>query len=101
MVQFILENGANPNVQVETRNTVKVLACAAQYAGAEMVALLLDHGAEVRDSGGALVAAVPARKLNTVELLIARGADLNGTGVVTRHCNSHDNRGMCDLGTRE
>jgi len=76
LVRFCLENGASPNEPIEMSGNLTPLACAARQYDEEMVRLLLDHGAQMKDSG-ALVFAAQEGKLATVKLLIARGADVN------------------------
>lgn len=93
--QFLLENGADPNLHtIEARRNQTALACAAQSRDEEMVRLLLDHGARLTDSG-ALVLAAERGKLENVRLLITRGADVNEIGVANRV----DPRTLQDVGT--
>ena len=93
LVKYALDKGADPNGNVECKSGQKVLACAAGYSDTEMVKLLLDYGAVLRDSG-ALILAAQNGKIENVEFLIARGANLEEIGVVT-----FDMRSLPELGT--
>lgn len=56
------------------------LAEAAELGNQEMVELLLEHGAWVKDSG-TIVLAAEAGKTHIVKLLLSRGADIDEIGV--------------------
>ncbi len=77
-LRFLLNVHANPNVVVSTRTALMI---AAQKQSAEMIKLLLNHGAEINatDSIGntALMIASTGNQLNSVKILIRHGAALN------------------------
>jgi ankyrin repeat protein len=83
LVKLLLEHGADPN-SVVTGSTVyeseAPLHLAARVGGAEMMALLLDRGADINARGRneatpLLVAARSRKSFKTLQLLLERGAD--------------------------
>jgi ankyrin repeat protein len=83
VVSRLLENGADPNARSKLGNT-PLIAAAAYPRSAAVVRLLLEKGADLaarnHDGDTALSQAVGADELETVELVIARGARVDDTG---------------------
>ncbi|KAG9330811.1 hypothetical protein JZ751_021961 [Albula glossodonta] len=83
MVQYLLENQADPNIQDKAGKTALMHACSAQ-AGHQVASLLLSNGADpsLEDRGGAsaLVYAINANDQETLRLLLhackAKGKDV-------------------------
>ena len=79
-VKQALADGANPNAQ-DPQSGSRMLATAALMGHTEIVALLLEHGADIngrsRDGGTALHAAAFLGRIETVKLLLENGADAN------------------------
>lgn len=77
-VKQALTDGANPNAQ-DPQSGSTMLATAALMGHTEVVALLLEHGADVnvksRDGGTALHAAAFLGRVETVKLLLEKGAN--------------------------
>lgn len=71
-VRFCLENGADPNLNHDL-NIYCPLATAARHASIKVVSLLLKYNAKISGSG-ALALAAQSGKLNTVKLLLEKGA---------------------------
>ncbi len=71
-VRFCLENGANPNLNLDL-DTYSPLATAARYASVKVVSLLLKYNATLEGSG-ALALAAQHGKLNMVKFLLMKGA---------------------------
>ena len=92
LVEYLLDNGANPNHTVEMQGHKTILACAAGYSDENVVKVLLDHGAQL-EASGALVLAAQKGKMENVKLLIARGADPNEMGIATHDKGSLNNLG--------
>jgi ankyrin repeat protein len=76
-VKVLLEKGANPNSNVGRKKTPGGhLTAAAKFSPVEVTRLLIQHGAQVPQSG-ALQAAVEANRVEVIEILAAWGADVN------------------------
>jgi ankyrin repeat protein len=74
LMEFLLENGADPN-----RMCGPPLTCleqAVQYENLENVKMLLKHSARIAQSG-AMHAAVQRSRLEVMKLLVEHGADVN------------------------
>lgn len=77
--KLCLYHGADPNRNLfEEYKTA--LAAVAETVSVEMAALLLDHGANLKNSG-AIVAAAAAGKTEMVQFLLKRGADIDEIGI--------------------
>lgn len=77
--KLCLSHGADPNRNLfEEYKTA--LAAVAETASVEVAALLLDHGANLKNSG-AIVAAAAAGKTDMVQFLLTRGANVDETGI--------------------
>ena len=79
IAQMLLDHHASPNA-MSTKGTPLMIA--ARSAPAEMVALLLDHGAAIESlwpkvGYTPLMAAASAGRVATIELLVKRGASLD------------------------
>ena len=78
-VKRALTDGADPNAQ-DPQSGSTTLSIAALMGHTEVVALLLEHGAEVnaksRDGGTPLHAAAFLGRVKTVKLLLEKGADI-------------------------
>jgi ankyrin repeat protein len=92
MVKF-LEKGADINVRHQyTYGSFMPLLVAASRSNAEMVAVLLDHGAHINDRGGYLLGTalylvlhheerkVERKSIDTIKLLLNRSMDVNNAG---------------------
>src|SRR5262245_2218182 len=84
MMQYLLEQGADVNAQVNG-NSYTPLMMAASFAPVEAVQLLLDWGADVnavhhRTGLTALLMAATNNQATTVEVLLERGATLTFPG---------------------
>lgn len=80
VVQLLLDHGADPNGRKVARGQILFLACTNGWD--EVVRLLLDAGADVNARGGEgppLIGAVTGNRLQLIELLIRRGANVNLT----------------------
>ena len=79
-VKQALADGADPNAQ-DPQSGSTLLATAALMGHTEIVALLLEHGADIngrsRDGGTALHAAAFLGRIETVKFLLEKGADAN------------------------
>ena len=79
-VKQALADGADPNAQ-DPQSGSTLLATAALMGHTEIVALLLEHGADIngrsRDGGTALHSAAFLGRIETVKLLLEKGADAN------------------------
>jgi ankyrin repeat protein len=76
-VKVLLEKGANPNANVGRKTSPgSHLMTAAKFSPLEVTKLLIEHGAQVRQSG-ALQAAVEANRVEILEILVQHGADVN------------------------
>jgi ankyrin repeat protein len=76
-VKVLLEKGANPNANVGRKTSPgSHLTTAAKFSPLEVTKLLIEHGAQVRQSG-ALQAAVGADRVEILEILVEHGADVN------------------------
>lgn len=77
LVQFLLENGADPNaVTAVSPGRGAYLTGAVQRASLEVVKLLLKHGAQIEQSG-ALHEAAQLGRIDAMDLLLQHGADVN------------------------
>lgn len=77
--KLCLEHGADPNLHLYEEHK-SILAAAAELASLEMVTLLVENRARVRDSG-AIVMAAEEGKLGVVEYLLENGADVDEIGI--------------------
>ena len=79
-VKQALADGADPNAQ-DPQSGSTLLATAALMGHTKVVALLLEHGADIngrsRDGGTALHAAAFLGRIETVKFLLEKGADAN------------------------
>ena len=76
LVQFLLENGADPNSDRVCGDWVAMTyAVAGSRASTEVLELLLDHGCVIQETG-ALIAAAEVGNMEAAKLLVERGADL-------------------------
>ena len=79
-VKQALADGADPNAQ-DPQSGSTLLATAALMGHTQVVALLLEHGADIngrsRDGGTALHAAAFLGRIETVKFLLEKGADAN------------------------
>ena len=99
-VKHLLESGANARASSAKKQVSNLHRAATQNA--DIVRMLLDCWAEVDalDDGGntPIMAAVMENKLEIVELLISRGADVNRYSTKWRNLLSHStSRGFLDL----
>lgn len=92
MVRFLLERGADAN-GMEWLPPVTFLARAASFKSQEILLALLDHGAKV-DGSSALYSAAEYGHVNSVELLLTRGADLNELAMI-----DYGAKGLYNAGT--
>lgn len=80
-LEFLLRNGADPNAQFGVINKTSPLHLATTQGTPELVRLLIQHGANVRqmDSRGVTVLhmAAAAGELELIHLFIEHGADVN------------------------
>ncbi|KAJ6615083.1 ankyrin repeat-containing domain protein [Mycena sp. CBHHK59/15] len=75
LTKWLLAHGADPNAY--TQNLLDTtLATACRASALPVIELLLDGGAEVKNSG-ALQAAAEAGRVDVLELLVGRGADVD------------------------
>ena len=84
LVQFILRQGANPDVLSGTGKTL--LYEAASLNDSDLARLLLDKGADINyagDESPPLLAAVRRGYLDMARLLLQRGADIGVTGDIS------------------
>ncbi|KAI2720643.1 hypothetical protein CBS147332_3883 [Penicillium roqueforti] len=81
--RLLLQNGANPNITAQ-HSGISPLAIAAHEGQDDIVALLLQHGAniDILDEVGhtPLHWACEKNSLDTVRLLLSHGADIEGSG---------------------
>lgn len=77
--RLCLEHNADPNCNL-VDEYMSVLATAAEVTCIEMVKLLVEHGASVKGSG-AIVMAAQEGKLDVVQYLLDRGADIDEIGI--------------------
>ena len=91
--RLCLKRGADPNRNLVDEH-LPILAAAAEVASLEMVELLVAYGAKVVGSG-AIVMAAEAGKLDVVLFLLEKGADVNEMGVEhpTNKVNSWEDMG--------
>ncbi|XP_061554800.1 ankyrin repeat family A protein 2 isoform X1 [Phycodurus eques] len=77
VVEFLLQNGADPNLLAKGRESALSLACSKGYT--DIVKMLIDCGVDVNEydwNGGApLLYAVHGNHIRCVELLLESGAD--------------------------
>ena len=82
MVRFLIERGADVKIRT-TGNNYSVLEDAARYANAEIVQLLIEHGAEVNnaDTMGMtpLLYAAMCDNAEAARMLIENGADMEAS----------------------
>ncbi len=90
-VKLCLAHGADPNCNLfESYKTV--LTATAEEASVPMAALLLENGSILKGSG-ALAAAAKAGKLDMLEFLLEKGADIDELGIhhpSDRRCDKDD-----------
>ncbi|CEJ93649.1 hypothetical protein VHEMI09225 [[Torrubiella] hemipterigena] len=91
MVRFLLGRGANAN-GMEWLPPVTFLARAASFKSQQILLSLLDHGAKVHGSS-ALYNAAEYGHIDNVELLLARGADLDELAMIDYGLKSRHNAG--------
>lgn len=94
MVRFLLSKGADPNDQYWIPNDT-VLARAAYLPSLKIVALLLEHGANVQTSQ-ALMGAAESGRVDSATILLDHGADINE---VFRHHLYDDDDSRDTIGT--
>jgi ankyrin repeat protein len=75
LIQWLLEHGADPNANNDLPS-LSTLAEAATEASTNVVGLLLEHGASLHQSD-ALQAAARAGRVDMIEYLLGKGADIN------------------------
>jgi ankyrin repeat protein len=79
-IKLLIKHGANVNARSALGNTPLLVAARAR-GSAKSVELLLKHGAEINATNNfgatALMAAAASGELDTVRLLVKRGADVN------------------------
>lgn len=78
-VKLCLSHGADPNRNLFEEDKT-ALAAVAETASIEIATLLLEHGAEIKNSA-AVVAAAIAGKTDMVRFLLAKGADVDEMGI--------------------
>lgn len=76
LMEYLVQKGATPNEEVETEGSMPALTVAAGRSDVRMLSLLLDHSAKISGTG-ALTLAAQRGKLDKVEYLLSRGADVN------------------------
>ena len=77
--RLCLDHGADPNLNLVDEHK-SILAAAAELASVDMVALLIDGGAQVKGSG-AIVMAAEEGKGDVVRYLLDHGADVDEMGI--------------------
>lgn len=78
LVRYLLDNGANPN-QMHGPDHEKpgtILRTAVERSTAEVIELLIQHGAQIKQSGAMHKAAEKGR-IDVMDLLLRQGADVN------------------------
>ena len=78
-LKLCLSHGADPNRNLFEEDRT-ALAAVAETASVEIAALLLDHGAKLKNSG-AIVTAAADGKTDMVQFLLAKGADIDEMGI--------------------
>jgi ankyrin repeat protein len=78
LVRFLLDNGANPNQlhSPDNNSPGTYLRSAVQRSSLEVIELLIQHGAQISQSG-AMHAAAENGRINVMDLLLRHGANVN------------------------
>lgn len=76
VVEYLLKKGCDPDQSVFFHADMRALTAAAGWSDVQMLGLLLEHGATIKGSG-ALVRAAEKGRLDNVEFLLSKGADVN------------------------
>lgn len=83
VVEFLVQQGADVNMQLQIGNYGSALAAAALNKNIEIVKFLVTHGADINARlqnghfGSALAAAILGGSIETIRLLVELGADVN------------------------
>ncbi|KAJ7336824.1 ankyrin repeat-containing domain protein, partial [Mycena albidolilacea] len=100
MVKFLLDNGANPDARGGTYTNP--LQAASYYGHINIVKLLIDCSAEVNaqavnHKGSALYLVFSAEHMEIVDLLLARGANINASGGSVQVASYRGNKAIVEL----
>lgn len=75
-----LQHGANPNLNLVDEHK-SLLAAVAELASVDIARLLIERGGATVKGSGAIVMAAEEGKLDMVQLLLEKGADVNEVGI--------------------